>query len=390
MLVRSLLLASTLLAAAAAGASQAPQASPPAAGAPSAAASVESPAAIVARALAAQKDGRLEEAAEQYRRFLALVPRSWEARSNLGVVYAQLGRYDEAIVEYRGALEAGAGTPAVRHNLAIALVKAGRPVEAARELEGLRVSRPDDMAVALLLADCRLRMGEWKKVIEVLDPLLEKDPENPAILYLIGTALIRDRQTERGQRVLDRILRQGDAAEAHLLLALASREANDDIAAERELERALALNPRLPTANGMLGSVLMKMGEHDRAALAFERELSLNANDFESHLLLGAIRRQEFRLGEARRHLGRALELQPGDPGARFQLALADVAEGKIDAALATLEALVAEHPKFSEAHVSLASVYYRLKRKEDGDRQQAIVRALAAEKAAVTAPDQP
>ncbi len=58
-----------------------------------------------------------------------------------------------------------------------------------------------------------------------------------------------------------------------------------------------------------------------------------------------------------------------------------DLAEGKVDQARAALEALVAEHPSFSEAHVSLAGVYYRLQRKEDGDRQQAIVRALAAEK---------
>ena len=98
----------------------------------------------------------------------------------------------------------------------------------------------------MLLADCRLRLGEWKSVIEILDPLLEKDPENEAILYMIGTALIRDHQVERGERVLDRILRQGDSAEAHLLLAIASREASADIEAEHELEKALALNPRLP------------------------------------------------------------------------------------------------------------------------------------------------
>ena len=198
---------------------------------------------------------------------------------------------------------------------------------------------------------------------------------------MIGTALIRDRQVERGERVLDRILRQGDSAEAHLLLAIASHEANADIEAEHELEKALALNPRLPTANGQLGSIRMRQGDHEGAAESFERELAVNPNDLESHLLLGAIRRQEFRMDEARRHLDRALELQPGDPGARFQLALVDLAEGKVDQARAALEALVAEHPSFSEAHVSLAGVYYRLQRKEDGDRQQAIVRALAAEK---------
>ena len=219
------------------------------------------PAAIAARAVELQTAGRLEEAAAEYRRFLQLAPKSWEARSNLGVVYAQLGRFEEAVTQYREALAVRPGAVAVRHNLAVALYKAGRIGEATGELETVLKEEPDHPAAPLLLADCRLQLGEWKKVIAILDPLLERDPENQAILYMIGTALMRDRQVERGQRVLDRILRQGDSAQAHLVLAIASREATDDLAAERELRRALELNPTLPTANAILGDVLVKMGD---------------------------------------------------------------------------------------------------------------------------------
>ena len=45
-----------------------------------------------------------------------------------------------------------------------------------------------------------------------------------------------------------------------------------------------------------------------------------------------------------------------------------------------TLEDLVRESRKWLEAHVSLTTVYYRLRRREDGDRQQAIVRRLRQE----------
>ncbi|MFI5027305.1 MAG: tetratricopeptide repeat protein, partial [Solirubrobacterales bacterium] len=137
----------------------------------------------------------------------------------------------------------------------------------------------------------------------------------------------------------------------------------------------------LPEANAMLGSVLMRMGEHGPAGAAFDRELGSNPNNFEAHLMLGVIRRQEFDQGAARAHLVKALALRPGDPGARYQLALVDVGAGELEAARQGLEALVGEHPKWSEPHVSLATVYYRLKRKEDGDRQQAIVRELARDK---------
>jgi hypothetical protein len=47
------------------------------------------------------------------------------------------------------------------------------------------------------------------------------------------------------------------------------------------------------------------------------------------------------------------------------------------------LEPLVAEEPSFSEAHVSLATVYYRLGRREDGNREQHVVQRLKAEQQA-------
>ena len=56
---------------------------------------------------------------------------------------------------------------------------------------------------------------------------------------------------------------------------------------------------------------------------------------------------------------------------------------GQVEAARGHLESLVAEAPNFTEAHVSLATVYYREKRKSDGDRERAIVEKLNAEKQA-------
>jgi tetratricopeptide (TPR) repeat protein len=335
------------------------------------------PAAIAARAVELQKQGKLEDAAEEYRRFLQLSPKSWEARSNLGVVYAQLGRFDEAVTEYREALAAHPSAVAVRYNLAVALYKGVHFGEAATELEAVLKTKPDHPQAPLLLADCRLLLGEWKQVIAILDPLLEGDPDNKAILYMLGTALMRDHQAERGQRVLDRILRQGDSAEAHLVLAIASREANDDIAAEKELRRALELDPNLPTANGILGDVLVRMGEGAAAVAALSRELEVNPNHFESHLLLGLLLRQESKTAEAMGHLQKALVLRPGDPGVRYQIALVEIAESDLARARATLDALVKDEPRFTEAHVSLATVYYRLGLRADGQRHQAIVQQL-------------
>jgi Tfp pilus assembly protein PilF len=61
------------------------------------------------------------------------------------------------------------------------------------------------------------------------------------------------------------------------------------------------------------------------------------------------------------------------------------VALARRDTATATgmLEAIVKEAPSFIEAHVALATAYYRLQRKTDADRERTIVDRLTQEKEA-------
>jgi tetratricopeptide (TPR) repeat protein len=91
--------------------------------------------------------------------------------------------------------------------------------------------------------------------------------------------------------------------------------------------------------------------------------------------------KQDGEYGRARELLGRALRVRPGDDAALYQVGATDLAAGDMERACATLEKVVKQAPLFLEAHVSLAQVYYRLKRKADGDRERALVQKLKAEK---------
>jgi Tfp pilus assembly protein PilF len=51
-----------------------------------------------------------------------------------------------------------------------------------------------------------------------------------------------------------------------------------------------------------------------------------------------------------------------------------------LDASRAALESILKEAPNFTEAHVTLATIYYRLKRKADGDNERVIVLKLNAD----------
>jgi tetratricopeptide (TPR) repeat protein len=343
----------------------------------------ERPEQILQQAVALHQSGAAEKAIPLYREFLRLEPQAAEIRSNLGAALASTGRYEEAITEYREALKRLPNDPRIRLNLALSLYKAGRISEAAKELEALHSAEPDNRQVTVLLADCWLRQAQNTKVIDLLNPLDAADRADLDVAYMLGTALLREKNLVRGQQIIDRILRQGDSAEARFLMATAKLDAMDFAGAIADLEKAAALNPNLPDVYYFLGVAHKEVGDMASARQDFEKEVAQNANDFGSNLNLALMLREESDFAGAMRLLDRALRVRPSDPGALYQVATIDLATGKTEDARIKLVAILKEFPQFIEAHITLATVYYRLKRKEDGDRERALVQQLNAEKAA-------
>ena len=338
------------------------------------------PLAAFKQAVALQNAGDFDGAAKAYREFLAAHPGNVEARSNLGVVLVRLGRFEEAIESYRAALDADPSRHAVRLNLGIALYRAVRLGDAATELAAVLAAQPENLQARLLQADCYLRLGEPQKVIALLQPLEASRPDDLALAYMLGLAYLQDKQAARGQLLVDRILRNGDSAEARLMMGMAKRAVQDLAGGLEDLGKAVSMNPALPGVHSLYGQALLETGNRDRARAEFREELTRNPIDFEANLYLGVMLKDDAEYDAALEHFARALGVRPGDIGARFQIATVKVALGRTDEALALLEPIVREAPKFVEARVTLATVYYRLKRREDGDRERALVDELNRE----------
>jgi tetratricopeptide (TPR) repeat protein len=348
--------------------------SPPQQPAPARAADLE---ALFKRATDLQAAGQFEDAAAAYRMFLESQPRNVEALSNLGVVLVRLGRYDEAIASYRRALEVAYRHVPIRMNLALAYYKAGRCPEAIPEFDAVLGTSPGQPNVTLLKGDCLVQLGDYAGAVALLAPLEATLGQERVFNYVYGMALLQARQTAAGLAQIDRILKDGDAPEAHLMLGLSHRTAGDYAAARDEFKKAVDGNPELPLAHSLYGQALLSTGDRDLATRAFETELRKNPGDFDANLYMGVILKEDSRLDAAEPYFARALQLRPGDPGVRYQLATVHVGRLENDKALAILEPLVKESPDFIEARVSLATVYYRLKRREDGDRERAAVAEL-------------
>lgn len=339
---------------------------------------------LLEQAVELQKAGDYQGAIACYREFLKRHPGIADVHSNLGAAYAAAGDMEKAIQQYRTALEVGNSTDAVavRYNLALAFYKSARHDEALHELERVLEERPEHFGAALLLADLHLRRGEPESVIALLRPFEAEHGEDRGLIYLLGTALIRAGRMNEGELRIDRILRNGESAEAQLMLGTAHLMVRDVPAALEAFRNAVRLNPMLPSANAYLGKALRETGQVDEAQECFLRELEINPLDFDANLFVGVHKfRREQKYEEALEHFRRALGVRPGALEVRFQVALVYLLQKRTDEALKMVEEVVREAPEFVEGHVTLTQLYYRLGRREEAERHRRIVEELRARK---------
>jgi tetratricopeptide (TPR) repeat protein len=337
---------------------------------------------LLKEAVTFQQQGKLEEAIRDYELFLDIYPDAPEVRSNLGAALVATGKYTRAIEEYKLALMKKSD-PKLRLNLALAYYKTDNFADAIVELEKVQAGDKDNRQVQTLLGDCYVHIGENKKAIDLLWPVYVASSSDLAVDYVLGTALARDGQAALAEKVINPIMAGQDSAEKHMLLGTAKFGARDYQGALEDFRKAAEMNPGLAEVNSYYGQALFSNGHTEESRAIFERELARNPNDFQSNVHVGLLLKQEQKYDDALKFLKRAQASRPGDVAVRYQIALVKMAQGKDLVALDELEEIVSQSPKFLEAHVSLSTLYYRLKRKAEGNREREIVQRLTAERQA-------
>ena len=334
-------------------------------------------------AIELQQSGEYAAAIDAYNGFLKLHPEAAPVRSNLGAALAHEGRFNEAIQQYNLALKADPSNYGIRLNLGLALYKAGEIPKAVREFSAVYAvqpaSDPNREQVALLMAECYMREGDNPKVVAVLDPIEPSHPDDRALEYMLGTALLHEGQTDRGTQLIQRLLANGDTAEAHMLMAYTWWQAHDKEKALVEVNQVIALNPNMPEAYSLKGRLAFLESDLKGAETSFRKSLDLDDNNFDALLWMGTLLREEGRLPESEKCLSHALQLQPGEIRARYQLGRLYSDEGDDKRAVEMLQALVKDHPEYTEAHRTLATIYFRLGRPVDGRRERQIAEQMDA-----------
>jgi tetratricopeptide (TPR) repeat protein len=265
-----------------------------------------------------QDQGQIDSAITSYRRALRLEPDSAQAHNDLGTALYARGNLEEAIREFEEALKSDPRAPMTYENLGSALRRVGRFAQARRVFSRslwLRITQGVRTLLRLERKDARARAagpaensvahairlhaeGKLEQALEICEKLLAENPDNAEALHMKGLALV------------DR-----DAAAAALFL----------------LERAVALQPRIPEFSNSLGICLRKLGRTTEALDAYARAIELNRNFVQAYLNLAQLSADLEIFDQAERAARAALTIEPELIAARHTLARALQGQGKYE-----------------------------------------------------------
>jgi tetratricopeptide (TPR) repeat protein len=330
--------------------------------------------------LSAQRHGDLHTAIEDYRKSLAIRPESIEARANLAAALSANGQFDAAIEENKHLLVAIPNQTDIRMNLALAYYKKGDWENASEQFKQVHAVRPKDLTAAMLLGYSELKLNQASAAADLLTPLEPGNENNPDFEFVLAAAMIASDHEAEGLPRMEKSAKANNAVDAWFIAGSTRLHRREFHEARADLDAALAINPNMPGLNSLAGQARDANGDTEDAKAAFEAALRQDPRDFNSNLYLGTMRMKQRDLDGARPLLELAFKLHPDVPQAVYQMAVLNGMTGRYAEAANALEQLEKQDPDWLDPHIQLASLYYKLHRSDDGQRERDIVQRIEAQ----------
>ena len=263
-----------------------------------------------------QRAGKLNDAAGEYRAFLA------DALGELAMGYGLARDYPRAAPLFDEALLLEPNSPTLLLDYARTALTLGDLAHAktlaAAFIRNNSGDRPRLAQAHQILGRALLRMNQDRQAKKELETAVDLDPTFPNGYDLAVACLDLDDDPCAAQVFGEMEKSFGDTPEIHLAFGRAYGDSDFQPRAVTELNLAIQENPRLPGAHYLLAAVLLATGDDASHVQAAEdnlkKEIAINPRDATSYTALGKIAANRNNYPQAEAYLRKAATLDPNNP----------------------------------------------------------------------------
>jgi putative PEP-CTERM system TPR-repeat lipoprotein len=362
------------------------------------------------------KKGDAGPAADTLEKVTAEAPDDAQAMAMLGQAYMLLNKPQQAVDVFEKASKLAPDNASVLRGLALNHIAEGQGAQGTSELEKALQMAPDDPASAEALVLVYMQQKNYDKAKAIIDDMRKRMPTDPIPANMAGMLELAQGHTAEAEAEYTGIVKQfPDFTPAKLRLAyIYSAEGNQDkahdayvailakdpvnLAALQNLSVVLISQKlpdqvvdiwqkahrsdvdNIPVAIGLIQALIVKK-DYDSGMSVVRDMLVRQPNEPRLYAMRAELELQRNAPKDAVISLSRLTELQPQDPAARRDLALAEERSGDLTAAIVT----IGEARKLDPNNIGFAAEEVRLLGLRNADDGIAAAQRLAAQM-----PDQP
>ena len=302
--------------------------------------------------LTRQQLGYWQNSETLFRHAIAVTKNNYFAHYSLGDALYKQGRIDEAINQYQEAIRLKPDYAQVRNNLGIALDKQGQMDAAISQYEEAIRLKPDYADAHYNLGLAFGRKGQVDAAISQFLEATRFAPDDADAHYNLGIGLDKHGQLDEAIQQFKEAIRFAPGhAEAHFNLGTAFGKKGQMDAAIREFQESIRLNPDNAEAHNNLGIALFNKGKTDEAIGQYQEAIRLNPSNAAAHNNLGTALDKKDQIDAAIGQFQEAIRLNPDYAEAHNNLGIDFDEKGQTDAAISQYQEAIRLNPDYADAH---------------------------------------
>jgi superkiller protein 3 len=214
-------------------------------------------------------------------------------------------------------------------------------------------------------------MGHLKDAIPYLEQAGVWAPDNAEMTYALGVSYIQTHNLERARQTFARMFGiSADSAAAYLLNAQMMIRQQFEEFAEKELRKALELDPKLPQANFLLGEMAIYHSNIDLGIELLEKEIAVNPAFAMAYYRLGDAYTRQLKWDQAIGPLQKSVWLNPFFSGPYILLGKAYLKRGDLTNAGSVLKHALKMDPNNFSGHHLLAQTLQQAGNAEEAKKE--------------------